>query len=93
MLQELVNAGLTPVNALLVAALIIGGRVIRNLHAKQTADRESWHKETHQRIDAMQGHIDQCDRDRLQLHKEIAVLAAKVNERPNCSREDCPLKG
>jgi ferredoxin-NADP reductase len=91
-LQDLINAGFTPVNALLLAAIIIGGRVVKVLHAKQTADREAWHTETRQRIDLMQLHIDACDRDRLQLHKDVAILAEKVNRTNHCPNQECPLR-
>jgi uncharacterized membrane protein (DUF106 family) len=92
MLQELINLGFTPLNTLLLAAIIIGGRVVKVLHTKQTTDREAWHTETRQRIDLMQLHIDACDRDRNQLRWDMAQLQVQMNQPPNCTKGDCPLR-
>jgi len=92
MLKELIDAGFTPVNALLVVALGVLGKVILALHQKGEQSREEWHTETRKRIDDMQGHITECDEDRSKLREEMGQLKERVERVGKCPKSDCPIR-
>ncbi|MGC4017503.1 MAG: hypothetical protein QM755_23760 [Luteolibacter sp.] len=89
-MKELIDAGFTPVTALMIVAL--GGlvKVVLALHRKSEQSREEWHQETRRRVDAMQGHIEECDQDRTNLRSELSAVKEKVGRIERCPKTECP---
>jgi choline-glycine betaine transporter len=82
-LQEI---GFSPLNIVLVLAVIALWKLLINRDKKQTTDREAWHAETRAQVEKLEAHTKVCDEDRAKLKGQIELLSRA------CQRKDCPKR-
>lgn len=80
---------MSPIETILVSAIVSLAGVIAWLYKAQEAARKKAHNDTRQRITAMSGHIDECNRERGVFRERIARLEERMNA---CPQPDCPVR-
>ncbi len=92
LIQRLYDAGFTPLNIVLIIAVIVIWRRSVAQDRKQTRTRENWHRETREQVEALKGHIKECDDDRKKLTSQQQELRDQVTRLKCCPKVDCPLR-
>lgn len=92
LIQRLHDAGFTPLNIVLVVAVVAVWRLSVTKDRKQTRTREEWHKETRKEVETLRGHVKACDDDRQALRAEQVQLREQVTRLKCCPKADCPLR-
>lgn len=90
LLKPLTDLGLTPINALLVAALWIVWKVMQSKDAQQNVEREKAHAATATLVEKIEKKQEQCEQDRTQLSRDLARVSLELNEYIKCGKPDCP---
>ena len=85
-IQKLYEIGFTPLNIVLIIAVIALWKVSNSKDKKQTTDREKWHEETRAQVEKLEAHTKVCDDDRAKLKGQIELLSR------SCPRTDCPRR-
>lgn len=88
--KQLYDLGFTPLNCVLLIGLLAIWRLTGKKDKKQTEVREEWHAETRQRVEAMQGHVEKCDKDRTLLREKQAKLEERIDQMSRCPLPGCP---
>lgn len=81
-IKELLELGFTPLNGLLILALVMGWRVFQSKDSAQTKAREDWHADTRKQLDEVKAHTVECEKDRARLNAALLT---------RCPRSDCPI--
>jgi choline-glycine betaine transporter len=82
-LQEI---GFSPLNIVLVLAVIALWKLLISRDKKQTNDREAWHAETRAQVEKLEAHTKACDEDRAKLKGQVELLSQ------SCQMKDCPRR-
>lgn len=91
-LKDLIDMGFSPTASMaIIAVLALYARQVLN-EKKQNRVREEWHTETRSRVDDMQGHIEECNDDRLLLKAQVATLKERTDILSRCPIEACPSR-
>jgi len=88
--KQLYDLGFTPLNCVLIIAVIAVWKMTGKKDKKQTEVREEWHAETRQRVEAMQGHVEKCDEERANLREAHAKLEGRLDQMSRCPVNECP---
>lgn len=91
--KQLYDLGLTPLNCVLIIAIVALWRLSASKDKNQTKVRESWHADAMKRIKEMQGHVDKCDEDRKNLREGHARLEGRIDQMSRCPIKECPNRG
>lgn len=90
LLKQLYDLGFTPLNCVLIMAILAIWKLSGHKDKKQTQVREEWHAETRQRVEQMQGHVERCDDDRKKLRDKQAKLEGRIDQMSRCPIPECP---
>jgi len=90
--KALTDLGFSPLNCVLLGAVLVVWRVLKAKDEKQTADREAWHAETRKEVEEMKGHVRSCDDDRQELRRDQTLLKERLDKVTKCPRKDCPMR-
>ena len=90
LLKELSDLGFTPLNCVLLVAVVAIWKLSAHKDKKQTETREAWHAETRQRIEDMQGHVEKCDKDRARIREDHATLKGRLDQMSRYPIAHCP---
>ena len=93
LLKQLYDLGFTPLNCVLLIAIISIWKLTGHKDKKQTEVREAWHEETRKRVKQMQGHVEKCDEDRRNLREAQAKLEGRIEQMSRCPIPECPNRG
>lgn len=91
-LRPLTDLGLTPINALLVAALWVVWRVMQAKDAQQNVEREKAHAATATLVEKIEKKQAECETDRARLSRDLATMALELNAYPRCPAPTCPVR-
>lgn len=83
---------MSPIEGILCAAVSALCGVIAWLYRSQEAARAAAHAETREKIDELEGHIEDCNKDRTTFREQLAVLTERQSYIDRCAHVDCPVR-
>lgn len=90
LIKPLTDLGLTPINALLVAALWILWKVMQSKDTQQNAEREKAHAATATLVEKIEKKQEQCEADRTKLALDLAKVSLELSKINTCGIPACP---
>ncbi len=91
-LQSLIDLGFSPMNAILIAAILALWANAKRREKADDAARKAWHAETREEVAKLNVHVTTCQSERTEQAVQIGILKGRVDEISRCTIEACPLR-